>query len=210
MAEAFHKYGRPIGAMVVPIYGGQAFDQQIRMLRRGVHVGVATPGRALDHLRRKTLDLSGLSAVVLDEADEMLDMGFADEIEGILELVPESRQSALFSATLPPRIAAIAERHLRDPARVLIARDTTPGTIPKVRQTAYVIARAHKVAALGRILDIEDPALALVFCRTRTEVDALAETLASRGYRAQALHGGMTQDQRDRVMKDACRRGSTC
>ncbi|MBA2292562.1 MAG: DEAD/DEAH box helicase [Gemmatimonadales bacterium] len=201
VAEAFHKYGRAIGAMVVPIYGGQAFDQQIRALRRGVHVVVATPGRALDHLRRKTLDLTALKAVVLDEADEMLDMGFAEEIEGILDAVPPTRQAALFSATLPPRIAAIAERHLSDPARIQIAREPSTGKLPSVRQTAYVVARAHKVAALGRILDLEAPTLALIFCRTRTEVDALAETLASRGYRAEALHGGMTQEQRDRVMK---------
>ncbi len=201
VAEAFHRYGRAFGAQVVPIYGGQAFDQQIRALRRGVHVVVATPGRALDHLRRKTLDLSGLAALVLDEADEMLDMGFADEIDAILEAAPAERQSALFSATLAPRIVAIAERHLRNPARILIAREAAGATFAKVRQTAYVMARAHKVAALSRILDLEDPTLALVFCRTRTEVDALTETLASRGHRAEALHGGMTQDQRDRVMK---------
>ncbi len=201
VAEAFHKYGRAIGALVVPIYGGQAFDQQIRTLRRGVHVVVATPGRALDHMRRKTLDLAGLQAVVLDEADEMLDMGFAEEIDAILDAVPATRQAALFSATLPPRIASIAERHLTDPARIQIARDPSAGKLPAVRQTAYVVPRAHKVAALGRILDLEAPTLALIFCRTRTEVDSLAETLASRGYRAEALHGGMTQDQRDRVMK---------
>jgi ATP-dependent RNA helicase DeaD len=202
VAEALHRYGRAIGASVVPIYGGQAFDQQIRALRRGVHVVVATPGRALDHLRRGTLDLAGLTAVVLDEADEMLDMGFADELESILEAAPTERQTALFSATLPARIAAIAERHLRDPVRVQIAREAAePGAMPRVRQTAYVLARAHKVAALCRVLDLEVPTLGLIFCRTRTEVDTLTETLAGRGYRAEALHGGMTQDQRDRVMK---------
>lgn len=202
VAEAFHKYGRPFGAVVVPIYGGQAFDQQIRALRRGVHVVVATPGRALDHIRRSTLDLSGLAAVVLDEADEMLDMGFADELETILEAVPEVRQTALFSATLPPRIAKIAERHLKNPERILVARaPAVAGSEPRVRQTAYVVARAHKVQALARILDLEAPTLALVFCRTRTEVDTLSETLGGHGMRVEALHGGMTQDQRDRVMK---------
>jgi len=202
VAEAFHKYGRPFGAVVVPIYGGQAFDQQIRALRRGVHVVVATPGRALDHIRRSTLDLSGLTAVVLDEADEMLDMGFADELETILEAVPEVRQTALFSATLPPRIAKIAERHLKQPERILVARSATvAGTQPQVRQTAYVVARAHKIQALARILDLDAPTLALVFCRTRTEVDTLSETLSGHGMRVEALHGGMTQDQRDRVMK---------
>jgi ATP-dependent RNA helicase DeaD len=202
VAEAFHSYGRAAGTTVLPIYGGQAFDQQIRGLRRGVHVVVATPGRALDHLRRGTLVLSDLIGVVLDEADEMLDMGFADEIELILDAVPAERQTALFSATMPPRIAAIAERQLRDPVRVAISRKAgTPGSLPKVRQTAYLVPRAHKLIALGRILDLEAPTLAVVFCRTRTEVDSLTETLAGRGYGAEALHGGMTQEQRDRVMK---------
>ncbi|HET9134168.1 MAG TPA: DEAD/DEAH box helicase [Gemmatimonadales bacterium] len=202
VAEAFHRYGRAMGSSVVPIYGGQAFDQQIRILRRGVHVVVATPGRALDHLRRGTLDLANLGAIVLDEADEMLDMGFADEIEAILDAAPEVRQTALFSATMAPRIAKIAERHLSDPVRISIARAAPiAGEAPKVRQTAYLIARPHKVAALGRILDLESPELAIVFCRTRTEVDTLTETLGGHGYRAEALHGGMTQDARDRVMK---------
>jgi ATP-dependent RNA helicase DeaD len=202
VAEAFHKYGRARSARVVPIYGGQAFDQQIRALRRGAHVVVATPGRALDHLRRGTLDFADLTAVVLDEADEMLDMGFAEEIEQILQAAPAERQTALFSATMPPRIAAIAERHLQRPARVQIAREkAAQGEVPRVRQTAYIVSRAQKVPALGRVLDLESPGLAVIFCRTRTEVDMLAETLAARGYRAEALHGGMTQEQRDRVMK---------
>jgi ATP-dependent RNA helicase DeaD len=163
---------------------------------------VATPGRALDHLRRGTLDLADLTAVVLDEADEMLDMGFAEEIEQILESAPAERQTALFSATMPPRIAAIAERHLEKPVRVQIAREkAAQGAVPRVRQTAYIVSRAQKVPALGRVLDLEAPGLAVIFCRTRTEVDMLAETLAARGYRAEALHGGMTQEQRDRVMK---------
>jgi ATP-dependent RNA helicase DeaD len=202
VAEAFHRYGRALGTTVVPIYGGQAFDQQIRVLRRGVHVVVATPGRALDHIRRKTLDLGGLVALVLDEADEMLDMGFAEELENILDAAPAVRQTALFSATLSPRISAIAERHLSDPMRIRIAKETTPaGDAPRVRQVAYIVPRANKVAALGRVLDLEAPTLALVFCRTRTEVDSLTATLGGHGFRAEALHGGMTQDARDRVMK---------
>lgn len=202
VAEAFHRYGRALGAAVVPIYGGQEFSQQIRSLKRGVHIVVATPGRTLDHLRRGTINFANLAGVVLDEADEMLDMGFAEEIEAILAAAPEVRQTALFSATIPPRIAVIAEKHLRNPVRVAIGREAgSPGTLPKVRQTAYLLPRAHKVAALGRVLDLESPTLALVFCRTRTEVDSLTETLMARGYRALALHGGMTQDQRDRVMK---------
>jgi ATP-dependent RNA helicase DeaD len=132
----------------------------------------------------------------------MLDMGFAEDIELLLDATPADRQTALFSATLPPRIAAIADRHLRDPVRVLIAREKAEkGTLPRVRQTAYIVQRAHKVAALGRVLDLESPTLALVFARTRTEVDELAEKLRGRGYQVELLHGGLTQDQRDRVMK---------
>ena len=202
VAEALHSYGSKLGAVVLPIYGGAEFGRQAQALKRGVHVVVATPGRALDHLRRGTLAMKGLATVVLDEADEMLDMGFAEDIELILDATPAERQTALFSATLPPRIAAIADRHLRDPARVLIAREKTEkGVLPRVRQTAYVVQRAHKVAALGRVLDLESPTLALVFARTRTEVDELAEKLRGRGYQVELLHGGLTQDQRDRVMK---------
>ena len=202
VAEAVHKYGRGLGVRVLAIYGGADIRQQLRALGRGVDVVVATPGRALDHIRRGSLDLSTARVVVLDEADEMLDMGFADDLEAILDALPETRQTALFSATMAPRIAALAERHLRDPQRVTIARESTaPGEVPRVRQTAYVVQRRHKVAALGRVLDMESPTSAIVFCRTRTEVDELTETLSGRGYRAEALHGGLTQDQRDRVMR---------
>ena len=202
VAEAFHRYGRGLGISVVPIYGGQEFHRQATALRRGAHVVIATPGRILDHLRRGTVDLGGLKSVVLDEADEMLDMGFAEDLELILEATPETRQAALFSATLPPRIAAIAERHLKDPERILIPRAVEPeGTAPKVRQVAFVVPRAHKITALGRVLDLESPTLAIVFCRTRIEVDELAERLVGRGYRVEALHGGLTQAARDRVMK---------
>jgi ATP-dependent RNA helicase DeaD len=202
VAEAVHRYGKARGVWSLPIYGGQAIQQQLRALRRGVDVVVATPGRALDHIRRGSLDLSDVRAVVLDEADEMLDMGFADDLEAILEAVPAERQTALFSATMPPRIASIAKRHLRDPVHVKIAAEPmATGDVPRVRQLAYVVQRQHKVAALGRVLDMENPTAALVFCRTRTEVDELTETLNGRGYRAEALHGGFEQEQRDRVMR---------
>jgi len=201
VAEAVHRYGQGLGARVVPVYGGQPIGRQLRVLERGVDVVVATPGRALDHLRRGSLSLAEVEVVVLDEADEMLDMGFADDLEEILSAAPEQRQTVLFSATIPAHIDRIARRHLRDPVRVRIEREgAAPGQAPKVRQTAYVVARAHKPAALGRVLDIEAPSAALVFCRTREEVDALTETLGGRGYRAEALHGGMSQEQRDRVM----------
>ncbi len=204
VSEAFHKYSKGLGISVVPIYGGQEFRRQIIGLDRGAHIVVATPGRALDHLRRETLDLSGLQTLVLDEADEMLDMGFAEDLELIMEATPKTRQTALFSATLPPRIASIAERHLRNPSRILIPRDKgTKGSVPKVRQTAYIVPRSHKIAALGRVLDLESPKLALIFCRTRIEVDELADRLVGRGYRVEALHGGMSQVERDRVMKKA-------
>jgi ATP-dependent RNA helicase DeaD len=202
VAEALHSYGARLGAIVLPIYGGAEFGRQAQALKRGVHVVVATPGRALDHIRRTTLALSSVATVVLDEADEMLDMGFAEDIELILDGAPAERQTALFSATLPPRIAAIANKHLRDPIRVLIAREpVAKGAAPRVRQTAYIVQRAHKVAALGRLLDLESPTLALVFARTRTEVDELAEKLRGRGFQVESLHGGLSQDQRDRVMK---------
>jgi ATP-dependent RNA helicase DeaD len=201
VAEAVHRYGRPVGATVLPIYGGQSFGQQLRVLKRGVDVVVATPGRALDHINRGTLQLGAVDIVVLDEADEMLDMGFAEDLEAILGATPGSRQTVLFSATMPARIAAIARRQLKDPVQLRIARERLPeGEVPRVRQTAYIVPRAHKLTALGRVLDMESPEAALVFCRTRNEVDELTERMNAHGYRAEALHGGMNQDQRDRVM----------
>ncbi|NUO62581.1 MAG: DEAD/DEAH box helicase [Gemmatimonadaceae bacterium] len=202
VAEAAHKYGRSRGVTVLPIYGGQSMEQQLRALKRGVDVVVATPGRAHDHIRRRTLKLEHVRFVVLDEADEMLDMGFAEDLEAILGATPAERQTALFSATLPPRIAELAVTHLREPLRIQIARKAlAAGEMPKVRHVAYVVPRAHKLTALGRVLDVEAPESAIVFCRTRHEVDELTESLNGRGYRAESLHGGMSQEQRDRVMK---------
>src|SRR5881275_1003218 len=202
VAEAVHRYGKGLETRVLPVYGGQSIQQQLRSLRRGVDVIVATPGRALDHIRRGSLSLGRVQVVVLDEADEMLDMGFADDLEEILDALPTERQTALFSATIPPRIAEIAEKHLKNPVRVRIARESvTPGSAPRVRQVAYVVPRQYKLPALGRVLDMESPTSAIVFCRTRTEVDELSETLIGRGYRAEALHGGLSQEQRDRVMQ---------
>jgi ATP-dependent RNA helicase DeaD len=139
--------------------------------------------------------------LVLDEADEMLDMGFAEDIDTILEATPAERQTTLFAATMPMRLRGIADRHLKDPARIMIAREkTAAGKMPRVRQVAYIVPRAHKVAALQRVLDMESPTSALVFCRTRLEVDTLVETLNAHGYRAEAIHGGMQQRQREAVM----------
>jgi ATP-dependent RNA helicase DeaD len=202
VAEAVHRYGKSLGVSVLPIYGGSSMGAQIRALRRGVDVVIATPGRALDHIRRGTLALDALRVLVLDEADEMLDMGFAEDLEAILGATPAAKQTALFSATLPSRIATIARSHLKHPVRIEIERTPVrPGTAAKVRQVAYVVARPYKLAALSRILDIEHPLTALVFCRTRTQVADLAESLTARGYRTEALHGGLSQDQRDRVMQ---------
>ncbi|MGQ0508275.1 MAG: DEAD/DEAH box helicase [Myxococcaceae bacterium] len=202
VAEAIHSYSKEMGVSVLAVYGGQDIGQQLRQLKRGADVVVATPGRAVDHLRRRTLKLENVRTVVLDEADEMLDMGFAEDLDALLSSLPEERQTALFSATLPPRIAAIAERHLKKPAKVKIAQEKlTAGELPKVRQTAYFVAHGQKNAALGRVLDVETPRSAIVFCRTRTEVETLTEHVTGLGFKAQPLHGGMSQDQRDRVLK---------
>ena len=202
VSEAVHRYGKALGVRVLPVYGGQPIGRQLHALRSGVDVVVATPGRALDHIRRGSLQLGTVRVVVLDEADEMLDMGFADEIEAVLAESPKERQTVLFSATMPARIEAIAKRNQRDPLRIRIAKPVAlAGETPKVRQQAYLVQRSYKMVALGRILDLEAPTAAIVFCRTRTEVEELAETLNARGYASEALHGGMTQDQRDRVMK---------
>ncbi len=201
VSEAMDSYGRDMGVRTLPVYGGQPIGRQLRALDRGIDIVVATPGRALDHIARGSLDLSGLEVVVLDEADEMLDMGFAEDIEAILGETPANRQTALFSATMPPRINGMVRRYLSDPARVELGRNASASSDALlVRQTAYMTPRGHKPAALVRVLDLETPAATVVFCRTRDEVDQLTEILNGRGYRAEALHGGMDQQQRDRVM----------
>lgn len=202
VSEAIHRYGKELGVSVVPVYGGQPYGQQIRALERGVDIVVATPGRALDHMRRQTLRLEKVQTVVLDEADEMLDMGFLEDIEAILSETPRQKQSMLFSATLAPRIMGIAKRHLQDPVEVkVLAAPMKTDSLPLVQQTTYIVSRAHKPEALGRVLDMENPKSAIIFCRTRNEVDELAEILKARGYAAETLHGGMAQAQRDRVIK---------
>lgn len=201
VSEAIYKYGRHLGARVLPIYGGAPIVRQMKSLDQGVDVVVATPGRTIDHLTRKTLDLRRLDVVVLDEADEMLDMGFAEDIETILAQTPAARQTVLFSATMPPRIKNMVKQHLTTPATISVGlAQAADGEAPQVRQTAYIVDRAHKSAALGRILDVEQPRQAIVFCRTRADVDQLTETLNGRGYRAEALHGGLGQEQRTRVL----------
>ncbi|WP_026454111.1 DEAD/DEAH box helicase [Saccharomonospora iraqiensis] len=201
VCAAFDGYGRHLGVRVVPVYGGQPMGRQLRALEQGADVVVATPGRALDHLARGSLRLDGLDAVVLDEADEMLDMGFAEDIDAILQRTPDERQTMLFSATMPPRIAGLVRRYLTDPERIELSRaESVSGDAAMIRQTAYLVPRGYKPAALGRVLDLEAPKAAVVFCRTREEVDRLTETMNGRNYRAEALHGGMDQQQRDRVV----------
>jgi ATP-dependent RNA helicase DeaD len=201
VSEAMHRYGHDLGARVVPVYGGQPIGRQLGSLSRGVDVVVGTPGRVLDHIARGSLRLGSLMMVVLDEADEMLDMGFAEDIESILADTPEERQTLLFSATMPARINGMVRRHLREPVRVELGRaESTKDDVALVRQNAYVVPRGHKPAALGRVLDIEAPTAAVVFCRTREAVDQLTEPLNGRGYRAEGLHGGLDQAQRDRVV----------
>jgi ATP-dependent RNA helicase DeaD len=202
VAEAIRSYGKKRNLQVAAVFGGQEMYHQIKLLKVGVDVVVATPGRTLDHIGRKTLKLGQVRFVVLDEADEMLDMGFAEDLEKILAELPENRQTALFSATLPARIATIANQHLKNPVKVTIApRSVDAGTLPKIRQAAYVVRRDQKEAALIRLLDVENPVSAIIFCRTRIEVEGLSESLGRRGLLVSALHGGMTQEQRDLVLK---------
>jgi len=200
VSDAMEQYGRDMGIKVVPVFGGQPIHRQLKSLHDGVHVVVGTPGRTIDLIKRRALRLNAITTVVLDEADEMLDMGFMEDIESILDQTPEDRQTVLFSATMPPRITSIANRYQTDPIRIKIASGKNESGNPNIRQTVYMVHRAHKTSALGRILDIEAPGSAIVFCRTRTDVDELTVKLNARGYRAEALHGGMDQQQRDRVM----------
>ena len=197
VAEAFQRYAVYIpGFHVLPIYGGQAYDGQLRSLKRGVHVVVGTPGRVMDHMRRKTLRLDNLSCLVLDEADEMLRMGFIDDVEWILEQTPENHQTALFSATMPDPIRRIAEKHLRDPAQISIKERTSAAD--KIRQRHWMVSgKEHKLAALTRILEAETFDGILIFVRTRTMTVELAGKLEARGYACSALSGDMAQKRRE-------------
>ena len=198
VAQETHTLTKYKRLRVVPVYGGQPIDRQFRALSNGAQVVVGTPGRVLDHLRRGTLKLDQVKFVVLDEADEMLNMGFLEDVEEILKDAPPERQTALFSATMPPRIAALAREHLRDPQRVTI--ESKKRTVAQITQTFYEVVPSQKVEALVRILDHETPGSTIIFCRTRREVDELGETLQMRGYQAETLHGELNQTSRDRVM----------
>jgi ATP-dependent RNA helicase DeaD len=201
VSQAIASFSRKSGPRVLAVYGGQAMHLQLRALERGVEVVVATPGRAMDHLRRGSLSLENVEIVVLDEADEMLDMGFAEDIESILSTVPATRQTALFSATLPRRIVAIANSHLREPLHLSVTpREPEAGALPLVTEQIYVVGRRYKGLALARILEMEAGKSVIVFCRTRTDVDSLTAGLSARGESAEAIHGGLSQEQRNRVL----------
>ena len=200
VAEAFQKYAKHMkGFHVSPIYGGQDYRGQIRALERGVHVVVGTPGRVMDHMRRGTLKLGSLSALVLDEADEMLRMGFIDDVEWILEQTPEDRQIALFSATMPQQIRRIATKYLNNPEQITIKVKTA--TADTIRQRFWVVSGLHKLDALTRILEAEDFDAMIVFVRTKNSTAELAEKLEARGYAAAAINGDIQQSQRERTIK---------
>jgi len=187
------------GFHVLPIYGGQEYSGQIRQLKRGVHVIVGTPGRIMDHIRKRTLDLSGLRALVLDEADEMLRMGFLDDVEWILEQMPKERQMALFSATMPKEVKRISQKYLRDPEVVEIKSLTA--TAETITQRYWLVSNAHKLDALTRILEVEPFDAMLIFVRTKLATTELAQRLEARGYSASALNGDMVQKSREDMIK---------
>jgi ATP-dependent RNA helicase DeaD len=198
VADSMSEYGKHLGTRVLAVYGGQAYGPQIGGLKRGVDIVVGTPGRLNDLLERKVLDLSGVKTVVLDEADEMLNMGFIEEVEKILATTPAERQTALFSATMPPRIRALANRFMRDPQTVHIKRSTL--TASAIEQRYYFVHENEKTNALTRIFEIEPIHSALIFTRTRAETAALANELVVRGFPAEAIHGDLDQNARERVL----------
>ncbi len=206
VAEAFQTYARHMkGFHVMPIYGGQSMSVQLRQLQRGVHVVVGTPGRVMDHLRRGTLKLNNLNVLVLDEADEMLKMGFIDDVEWILEQTPERRQVALFSATMPPVIRKIAQRHLKDPVEIKIKAKST--TVDTITQHYWQVTGFHKLDALTRILEVEEFDAMIIFVRTKNSTLELAEKLEARGYSSAALNGDMNQALREKTV-DRLKKGA--
>jgi ATP-dependent RNA helicase DeaD len=198
VAEAMQDYGRHLGVQVLAVYGGQGFGQQIMRLRRGVDIVVGTPGRLLDLLERKILDFSAIKSVVLDEADEMLKMGFIDDVEAILAKTPSTRQTALFSATVPAPIRQLADKYMRQPQSVTIQRGQV--TAVAIEQRYYLVRQSDKVAALTRIIEHEDVKRALIFARTRIGTAELANALTRQGFPAETLNGDLTQEARERVL----------
>jgi len=201
VAEAFQTYAKHIkGFHVLPIYGGQDYSIQLKPLKRGVHVVVGTPGRVMDHMRRGTLKLDELNCLVLDEADEMLRMGFIDDVEWVLDQSPNGRQIALFSATMPNEIRKIAKKHLQNPEQVTIKNKTA--TVETIHQRYWLVSGAHKLDALTRILEAENTDGVIIFVRTRVSTAELTEKLQARGYAAVALNGDLQQKQRERTIEN--------
>jgi len=201
VSEAFQKYAKHLkGFHVLPVYGGQDYRVQIRALQRGVHVVVGTPGRVMDHMRRGTMKLDGLKALVLDEADEMLRMGFIDDVEWVMEQLPEKRQIALFSATMPSQIRRIATKYLNNPEQITIKNTTA--TASTIRQRFWPVSGLHKLDALTRILEAEPFDAVILFVRTKIATVELAEKLSARGYSAAPLNGDIQQNQREKTIND--------
>ena len=198
VADSMNEYGKHLHLRVLAVYGGQPYGPQINSLQRGVDIVVGTPGRLIDLLERKVLFLNGVKTVVLDEADEMLNMGFIEDVEMILDATPEDRQTALFSATMPPRIRKLAERFMRDPQSVIIKRDTL--TAAAIEQRYYFVHESHKTNALTRLFEVEPIHSALIFTRTRAETSTLANELVVRGIPAEAISGDLDQQARERVL----------
>lgn len=199
VAEELTKIGKYKNAHIVAVYGGQEIDRQIRALKKRPQIIVGTPGRLQDHIRRRTIRLNELKMVVLDEADEMLDMGFVEDIQAILANVPEERQTLLFSATMPPKIKELAKQFLQSPEHISVIPKEL--TVPNIDQTYLEVHERQKFDVLCRLLDIDDPELSIVFGRTKRRVDELSEGLIVRGYQAAGIHGDLTQRQRDDVMR---------
>lgn len=193
----FNKYQE--GVRCLAIYGGQSIEDQIRMLKGGVQIVIGTPGRIMDHMRRKTLKLDNVKMVVLDEADEMLSMGFEEDMETILQDVPEERQTTLFSATMNPRIMNITKKYLKNPKKIKIKAEEL--TVDNIEQVSINIKSNMKDEAVMRLIDAYTPKKAIVFCNTKRKVDDLIEKLKFKGYKAESLHGDIKQSQRDRIMK---------
>ena len=199
VCEAFERYASWVkGVHVLPVYGGQAYGVQLSALRRGVHIVVGTPGRIMDHLEKGTLDLTELRFLVLDEADEMLKMGFAEDVETILATTPDDKHVALFSATMPASIRRMSKKYLHDPVEITVA--TTPTTAPNIRQRYLTVSYPQKVDALTRILEVENFEGMIVFVRTKNETETLAERLRARGFSAMAINGDIAQHQRERTV----------
>ena len=197
VSEELGKIGRIKRIRSLPVYGGQPIDRQIRALKMGVQVIIGTPGRLLDHIKRGTIKLDGIKFLVLDEADEMLDMGFVEDIETIIKNIPAERQTLLFSATMPKPILRLAEKYMNKPQLVTVSKEKL--TVPLIDQ--FYFETNDKLDALCRVLDVEDTDKTIIFCRTKKGVDELVNALGNRGYLAEGLHGDLSQNQRDRVMK---------